>query len=178
MIRRVDLHVSARLLPSSGPHWRVCASEVGPTLHGVGALAPTEPTFGLVRRSDKLLTAALARLDLAAGAHSTLAPGQITPKALYEAAKQGDAMSLEVWQETGHFLGLGLGSFINLFAPDVLAIGGQVAKAAEFFLPPAIQKAKEVAIPTLFADANIAVAERVEDAGILGAAALALEAIR
>src|SRR5690349_8326 len=80
MIRRVDLHVSARLLPSSGPHWRVCASEVGPTLHGVGALAPTEPTFGLVRRSDKLLTAALARLDLAAGAHS-IARSRVPPLA-------------------------------------------------------------------------------------------------
>ncbi len=102
----------------------------------------------------------------------------VTPKQLFDAAQQGDQIALEVWREMGHFLGFGLGSFINLFAPDVLAIGGQIAKAAEFFLPAAIETAKQVAIPTLFADANIRVAERVEDAGILGAAALALEAIR
>jgi glucokinase len=126
-------------------------------------------TFGIEGRAND---------KLKAGRSSTLQGVPITPLALFNAAKAADAVALEVWAETGHFLGLGLGSFINMFAPDVLAIGGQVAKAGEFFLPAAIAKAKVVAIPTLFADTNIRVAERVEDAGILGAAALALEAIR
>ena len=149
----------------------VCVDPVSPAF-GSGARGSLESfcgTFGIEGRAkDKLST----------GRYSLLDASNITPKGLYDAAKQGDAVALEVWQETGHFLGLGLGSFINLFAPDVLAIGGQVAKASEFFLSAAIASAKQVAIPTLFVDANIGIAERVEDAGLLGAAALALEMSR
>lgn len=149
----------------------VCVDPISDAF-GSGAKGSLESFCGLYGIEGR------AKAKLAEGRHSSLSPDLVTPKAIYDAAKQGDALSLEVWQVTGHFLGLGLGSFINLFAPDVLAIGGQVAKASEFFLPAAIKKAREVAIPTLFADVNIAVAERVEDAGILGAAALALEALR
>lgn len=139
---------------------------------GAGARGSLESYCGLFGIQGR------AEAKLKAGATSQfLTAGQITPLTLYQAAEQGDPIALETWHEMGEFLGLGLGSFINLFAPDILAIGGQVAKAAQFFLDAAKAKAKEVAIPTLFADANIVVAERVDDAGILGAAALALEAI-
>ena len=150
----------------------VCVDPVSKA-YGTGKQGSLESfcgTFGIEGR---------VKAKLESGQRSTILEGAtITPKLIYDAAAQGDAIALETWQETGHFLGLGLGSFINLFAPDVLAIGGQVAKAGEFFLPAAIESAKGVAIPALFEDANIRVAEKVDDAGILGAAALALEAIR
>lgn len=123
-----------------------------------------------------------ASAKLAAGASSPILDGlrqgaAPDPFMLFKAAEQGDKVALDVWQETGYFLGLGIGSFVNLFAPDVLAIGGQISKASKFFLPAALESAKAVAIPTLFGDANIVIAERVEDAGLLGSAALALEMI-
>jgi glucokinase len=154
----------------------VCIDPMSPAF-GSGARGSLESfcgSYGIEGRAKNKLDSGRAAPIL----KGLIGDGPITPRELYDAAKQGDEVALEVWKETGEFLGLGIGSFINLFAPDVLAIGGQVAKGGEFFLEIAKAKAKEVAIPTLFADANIVIAERVEDAGILGAAALAFEAMR
>jgi len=101
--------------------------------------------------------------------------GKVSPKLISEAANQGDALAIEVWRETGEMLGAGIGSLINIFAPDVFAIGGQVAKAGKWILEPAIASAQGVAIPSLFQDASIQIAKELEDAGLLGAAALAHE---
>ena len=101
---------------------------------------------------------------------STLSPSQIT-----HAADRGDAVAQEVWREVGGYLGSAIGSLINVFAPDVFAIGGQVALAGDWLLGPARDEARNVAIPSLFADCKIAVAQKVSDAGVLGAAALALK---
>jgi glucokinase len=98
---------------------------------------------------------------------------QVTPKALAEAADAGDEVAREVWAEVGRALGSGLGSLINVFAPDVLAIGGQVSKAGQWLLGPAEAEARNVAIPSLFRDCRIVPAEVADDAGVLGAAALA-----
>ena len=102
----------------------------------------------------------------------------LTPKHLSEAAALGDEVALEVWDEVGTMLGIGIGNYVNIFAPDVVAIGGNIARAGDFLLKPAIRAARNVAIPTLFADVTIGVAEQIDDAGMLGGAALALEALR
>jgi len=74
-------------------------------------------------------------------------------------------------------LAVAIGGLINVFAPDVFAVGGQIAKAGELLLAPARKAARNTAIPSLFQDSRIVQAEQIEDAGILGAAALAMEAI-
>lgn len=101
--------------------------------------------------------------------------GSVTPRILSEAAAQGDELAIEVWSEVGTYLGVGIGNSINVFAPDIVAVGGQVSKAGEFLLGPARKAAQKVAIPSLFVDASIVQAEQIEDAGLLGGAALALQ---
>lgn len=121
-----------------------------------------------IRRGRKTVLSATVEGDL----------GKITPRMISDAANQGDAVAIEVWEEVGTYLGIGMGNFINIFAPDVLAVGGQIAKAGEFLLGPARKAAQGVAIPSLFADVKIGLAEQIDDAGLLGGAALALEATR
>lgn len=101
----------------------------------------------------------------------------LTPLLLFQSAEQGDPGAQRVWRETGTYLGIGLGNFINIFAPEVIAVGGNIARAGEWLLAPARESASTVAIPTLFQDVRIVQAERLSDAGILGASALAWEAI-
>lgn len=107
-------------------------------------------------------------LDLAGGDIAN-----VTPHTISEAAHQGDECAIEVLAEVGSSLGVAIGSFINIFAPEIVAIGGNIARAGEFILEPARRTARNVAIPSLFADSEIQIAERLEDAGMLGAAALA-----
>ncbi len=103
---------------------------------------------------------------------------KITPKLISEGAAQGDEVCLEVWNEVGTMLGVGIGNYINIFAPDIVAIGGNIARAGDFLMKPAIREARNVAIPSLFVDATITVAEQIDDAGMLGGAAMALEALK
>ena len=97
---------------------------------------------------------------------------KLTPKDLDDAADKGDEVAIEVWTEVG------TGNFINIFAPDIVAIGGQIAKSGDWLLKPAIKSARNVAIPSLFRDAKIQLAEQIDDAGMLGGAAFALEAMK
>lgn len=103
---------------------------------------------------------------------------RLSPRHLSEAADQGDELAIEVWAEVGEMLGVGIGNCINVFAPEVVAIGGQIAKAGEWLLGPARRSARNVAIPALYEYSKIVQAQRIEDAGTLGGAALALEAAK
>ena len=121
-----------------------------------------------LNRGRKSLLSDLVRGDLAL----------LTPKHLSEAAAQGDELSLEIWEEVGTMLGIGIGNYVNIFAPDVIAIGGNIARAGEFLLAPARRAARNVAIPSLWEDTKVVLAEQIDDAGMLGGAALALEALK
>ena len=47
---------------------------------------------------------------------------------VYEAAKQGDALALEVVRDTANFLGTGVANLLNIFNPDVVVIAGGVTQ--------------------------------------------------
>ena len=100
---------------------------------------------------------------------------KLTPLHLSEAADKGDEVSIEVFEEVGTMLGVAIANCITIFAPDIVAIGGQIAKAGEWILGPARKSAQNIAVPSLFKDAKIVVAEQITEAGMLGGAALALE---
>ena len=59
--------------------------------------------------------------------------------------------------------------------PDLVAIGGQISKAGEFLMASTRDAARSVAIPSLYSFCQIVPARHIDDAGILGGAALAFE---
>lgn len=98
------------------------------------------------------------------------------PRALFDAATQGNPAAIATWQQFGRHLGAAVGSTINIWAPELIAIGGQVAGAWEFFAPELVKTARANSIGSLSANTRIVQAAKSEDAGILGAGALALGA--
>lgn len=92
---------------------------------------------------------------------------------LTQAALAGCEVAKQTYAEVGEYLGVGIGNFINIFAPEVVAIGGNFANAGDLLLQPAREAAQKVAIPALFRYAKIVQAAQIDNAGILGAAALA-----
>jgi glucokinase len=73
-------------------------------------------------------------------------------------------------------LGLAVSNAIDTFAPDVVAVGGQVSKAWDLFESSLNETAAAESIPSLFEGVRITKARQLEDAGLLGAAAIAIEA--
>jgi len=103
---------------------------------------------------------------------------EITGALITELAHDGDPAAVETLALIGTNLGVGIASFINIFDPDVVVIGGGVIAAGELLLAPARAEAVRRALPTLSEHARIVSAQFGTEAGLVGAAALALEGAR
>ena len=95
-----------------------------------------------------------------------------TPAKIDEAAERGDRLAAEVLEQTGHYVGLGIASMVNVFNPDVVVLGGKIARSKTLF-DTAIRTAKASAVGSILASAKIVRAELDDDAGIMGAVELA-----
>ncbi len=114
-----------------------------------------------------------ARKKLAASAQpSSLRSLEILDgRAVGEAAQQGDALALEVVEEAGRWLGLGLVNIIHLFNPQVVVVGGSVAMLGDLILNPARQVIESYLIDPAFNLPDlIRLAELGDDGCLLGAA--------
>jgi glucokinase len=101
-----------------------------------------------------------------------------TAELLVGRADEGDADALEALSQMGHLLGVGIGSFVNVFGPDLVVVGGGFGLAAfEHLLPAALEIARREALEPARAGLRIVPAELGEDAGVIGAGLLALEAL-
>jgi glucokinase len=117
--------------------------------------------------------AAHAHPDSALG--RLLAEGRpVDGKAVNDAAVAGDGVALEVVAMIGRRLGVALSSLANVFEPDVIVIGGGAASAGELLLEPARAELAVRALPPMNAIPVVG-AELGPEAGMIGAAALALE---
>ena len=90
-----------------------------------------------------------------------------------ELAREGDEASLSVLEEAGRWLGIGLAGFVNIFNPEVVAIGGGAAKAGELILKSARREVYSRARSPSRELAEIKEATLGAKSGVLGAAALA-----
>ena len=88
-------------------------------------------------------------------------------------AHEGDEAALQVLQETGRWLGIGLAGFVNTFNPEVIAVGGGAARAGEFILGPARKEVQLRAQSPSRDTVEIKEATLGPESGALGAAALA-----
>ncbi len=117
---------------------------------------------------------AAERPDSALG--RALADGrEITGALITELAHDGDPAAVEALTFIGTNLGVGIASFMNIFDPDVVVIGGGVIAAGELLLAPARAEAERRALPTVAKHARIVPAQFGTEAGLVGAAALAFE---
>jgi len=94
-------------------------------------------------------------------------------KEVTDAALAGDPVAIGVLDEAGRRLGVALASLANIFAPDVIVIGGGVSRAGELLLAPA---RAELATRALFPmnGTPVKAADLGPDAGMIGAATMAL----
>lgn len=103
---------------------------------------------------------------------------EITGALITELAHDGDAAAVEALALIGTNLGVGIASYLNVFNPDVVVIGGGVIAAGELLLGPARAEAERRALPAMRDHARIVTAQFGAEAGLVGAATLALERAR
>ena len=98
----------------------------------------------------------------------------LEPVELGELASSGDPKALTFWQEYGKDLGAGLASLIYILTPEAIAIGGGVCASFEFFLPSMQAEIERRVLPSSRAGLQILRAQLGNQAGMVGAAKLAL----
>jgi len=97
-----------------------------------------------------------------------------TAKTIFEAGQQGDDLALEIFRRMGVYLGIGLANLINILNPEMIVIGGGVVNGWDLFEKHMHQQVEERAFPLLAERVKIVRAKCGDDAGLLGAARLAL----
>jgi glucokinase len=111
----------------------------------------------------------MALVDRVKGDHSALVGPLIT-----EAAQDGDAAAIELFEEVGRWLGVGLANLAAALDPGLFVIGGGVSDAGELLLAPARESFRRTLTGRGFRPVpRIVKAALGPEAGLVGAADLA-----
>lgn len=116
-------------------------------------------------------------------AHSAIKTGQKTILAEFEeleakdvfvAAGSGDPIARGIINRSAFYIGLAIANLINLLNPEVVIIGGGVARAGDILIDPIRQTAMDNCLKVAGDAARIVPAQLGNDAGCIGAGALVL----
>lgn len=95
---------------------------------------------------------------------------QITAKNVFDLARDGEKISVEVIDEVSFYLGFALANIANTLNPDKIVLGGGVSKAGEILLKPLSVYFKKFSFPTIANSTELVLAKLGNDAGVIGAA--------
>ncbi|MCX6345412.1 MAG: ROK family protein [Armatimonadetes bacterium] len=101
----------------------------------------------------------------------------LTPAIIAEAAYEGDLVSIETFEETGYYIGIGVSNAINILNPDKVVIGGGIAQAGDLLFGPIKRTVAINALPAALEACEILPAKLGDDAGVLGGAAIVMQSL-
>jgi glucokinase len=97
---------------------------------------------------------------------------------LVRLANEGDSQAKELLEEVAGHLGSGIGSFVNVFGPQLVVLGGGFGVAAYDYLRGAAEEvARREALEPMRSAVRLAKAELGTAAGLIGAAFVGFEAL-
>lgn len=108
-----------------------------------------------------------------AAVHVDSLPADADNDTLVALARGGDAEAIALYHRAGRIFGHALSLLINIFAPNLLVLGGEGLRAAEFLLPAAREALAEASFGDLAERLELVVDPWGDDAWARGAAGLA-----
>jgi len=98
----------------------------------------------------------------------------LTPAQIADAALSEDSLAVSAFERAGHYLGMAAANYLSIFDPSILIFGGGVSQVGELLFKPFEESLhKHVFHPHYLDDLTITKAALGDDAGLLGALALA-----
>ena len=104
-------------------------------------------------------------------------PESITGEMIDSAARQGDALAIDIFKRTGRYLGIGLANLINTLNPRKIILGGGVTNAADLFLEETRRTIHERAMDTPASAVSIVITNQGEYASAIGAVTIVLDGL-
>jgi len=105
---------------------------------------------------------------------SEVSSEEITAKAVAEAAERGDALAADILARAFRLLGLGVAGMVNALNPACFVVGGGLSALGERLLEPVRKGIRNHCNPLAAGSVRLALAALGQDAGVIGAAALAM----
>lgn len=96
--------------------------------------------------------------------------GKITAMDVFDAAKQGDPLAMQIASEEAELLGIGIANIVSLVNPEIIILGGSVGTNASFLLPRIQKVMEQYAQPISSQSVQIVTSQLGTDAGLFGAA--------
>lgn len=103
-----------------------------------------------------------------------IADKELTSAAVAMAAQDGDEFALGIFKRVGVYLGIAAANIVNTLNPEMIVIGGGVSASFNLFVPTMKEEMLKRAFPVPARRCQIVKAQCGDDAGLLGAAWLAL----
>jgi glucokinase len=123
----------------------------------------------------EVYASATGLIRMAVGADLKTAP---TAKDLHILAEKGNLEARRIFTQMGYYLGIGLTTLIQLLNVELIILGGGVVDSWDYFVPEAEKQIQKRAYKTLARRVKIRRALCGGDAGILGAAYVALQGLK
>jgi glucokinase len=99
---------------------------------------------------------------------------ELTAKDIADAARHGDKLAQEIVQGAARYIGIAISWIINILNPQMVVLGGGVMEADDLMLPIIREEAYQRAISAKFRKTPIVKTSLGYNAGLIGAASLAL----
>lgn len=97
---------------------------------------------------------------------------RITPKIVYDCAKEGDETGLKVNEIVCRYLAMAIGGVINTFNPDTILLGGGVLEAGEIIMENVKHNLPQYSHAMMLERCRLLRAKLGENAGVAGCGAL------
>ncbi|MCU1437837.1 MAG: hypothetical protein JWP66_924 [Naasia sp.] len=91
------------------------------------------------------------------------------------AARDGDPVAREIWDETVEILASAVADLVNILEPNLVVLGGGVTRSGALLLDPLRRHVYAQAMPPAAAAVRIELAELGDTVGVVGAGAVALD---
>jgi glucokinase len=146
----------------------------GRLIRGEGGVAGAVGWFAMRPERDEIPSRIGCLEAEAAGPAVARRLGAASAEAAAEAARRGDARAIQAFEETAAWLAMGIANLISALNPQMVVLGGGLMQAADLLLDPIRRRVRDWAQPIAMEQARIELTQLGEDAGLLGAARLAL----
>lgn len=100
---------------------------------------------------------------------------KINAKVVFDAAKEGDSVALQVFNRFVKYLTIAINNVISFIDPDMIILGGGVSRAGDFLLDAVKAALPEYLFYPTLKQPELRIASLGNDAGIIGAALLGKE---
>jgi len=94
---------------------------------------------------------------------------------LVNAALEGEPTAVELMRYTGHQLGIGIANMLNLLNPEMVVLGGGIARAGDLVLDPVRETIHGLSLPASISNTEIRTTGLNEWGIAVGAATLVLQ---